>query len=357
MSTAAVSSVSILQELQSFYQTRQTDLKQLGSALKSGDISGAQQAFQALAVLGEGGPFANSEPFGNTNRANAFNAVGEALQAGNLSQAQAAFATLTGSQSSSAVSQTPDAVVNLASTQPSTQATTQDASSIYQQLQAYRQQRKTDVAQLGQDLQAGNLSAAQQDFAALSALGQSGPSKNGQVFQNSTRNQDFQAIGQALQSGDLAGAQSAFANLESTFGKQNQQAQSAISAYNSGVTEIVINFPSTTSTTGTTPPTEPPVTQTSSNSAGANSGAEVVINLGQSSSSASSPTQVEIDLGSNGSGATVSIGAPQAQNTDAKQVTIDLQPQQSYEFVLNFSNSNSASTGQASSGNTLSLSA
>lgn len=116
MSTSAVSSISIFQELQSFYQTRQTDLKQLSSALKSGDLTGAQQAFQALAVLGEGGPFANLEPFGNTNRANAFNAVGEALQAGNLSQAQAAFVTLTARQSSDATLN-PAAFVDLSSIQ------------------------------------------------------------------------------------------------------------------------------------------------------------------------------------------------------------------------------------------------
>jgi hypothetical protein len=82
MSTAAVSSPSIFQELQSFYQNRQADLNQLSSALHSGDLIGAQQAYKSLAVLGEGGPFPNSEPFGRSARAQAFDAVGEALQAG-----------------------------------------------------------------------------------------------------------------------------------------------------------------------------------------------------------------------------------------------------------------------------------
>ena len=376
MSTAAVSSVSIFHELQSFYQTRQADLKQLSSALKSGDLAGAQQAFQALAVLGEGGPFANLEPFGNTNRASAFNAVGEALQAGNLAQAQTAFATLTGSQSPAAV-QTPAAFVDLSTAQHNIEPLTQNPSSIYQQLQAFRQQRKADVAQLGQDLQAGNLTAAQQDFAALTALGQSGPNKNGQAFQNSARNQDFQAIGQALQSGDLAGAQSAFANLESTFGKHNQQTQNAISAYNAGVTEIVINFPPTANTTTSpTPPTEPPVFQASGNNAGADRAPELVINLEGTSSafpsrgtasselvinlgqgnSPSSPEEVQINLGGTGP-ATVAIGAPQGRSGNSEQVTINLQQQQNYELVLNFFSSNSASQSQASSGRALSLSA
>ncbi len=263
MSTAAVSSLSIFQELQSFYQNRQTDLKQLGSALQSGDLAGAQQAYRALAVLGEGGPFANSEPFAKSSRAQAFNALGEALQAGDLARAQASFATLTGNQGDSATSAqagsaaTPAAVVNLTGAQPSKTTATDNASSIYQQLQAFRQQRFADLAQLGQALQTGDLAGAQSAFNALTALGQTGPNQNGQVFSRADREQDFQAIGKALQSDDLAGAQSAFANLSGTFGRQNQQAQTAISAYNSGVTEIIINLIPPPSGTGG-PLTQPP---------------------------------------------------------------------------------------------------
>src|SRR5208282_2947137 len=115
MSTAAVSSLSIFQELQTFQQSRQADLKQLGSALQSGDLAGAQQAYQALAVLGEDGPFANSEPFSKSNSAQAFNALGEAVQAGDLTRAQAAFSALKGDQNKS--QETAATVVNLSSTQ------------------------------------------------------------------------------------------------------------------------------------------------------------------------------------------------------------------------------------------------
>ena len=226
MSTGAVSSLSIFQELQGFYQNRQTDLKQLGSALQSGDLAGAQQAYNTLAALGQSGPFANSEPFSKSNRVQAFNALGEALQAGDLARAQTAFATLTGNESKSATSEQAT-IVSLTGAQSS------NASSIYQQLQAYRQQRLADLAQLGQALQSGDLAGAQSAFNALTALGQTGPNRNGQVFSRADRAQDFQAIGQALQSGDLAGAKSAFANLSGTFGKQSHQAQTAISAYNS----------------------------------------------------------------------------------------------------------------------------
>ena len=231
MSIAAVSSSSIFQELQSFYQNRQTDLKQLGSALQSGDLASAQQAYNTLAVLGEGGPFANSEPFSKSSRVQAFNAIGEALQAGDLARAQASFATLTGNQSNSSTSE-PATIVSLTGAQSSS-AAADNASSIYQQLRAYRQQRLADITQLGQALQSGDLAGAQSAFDALTALGQTGPNKNGQVFSRADRAQDFQAIGQALQSGDLAGAQAAFANLSGTFDKQNHQAQRAISAYNS----------------------------------------------------------------------------------------------------------------------------
>jgi hypothetical protein len=149
---------------------------------------------------------------------------------------------------------------------------TTSGTSIHQQLQAYRQQRAADLAQAGQDLQAGNLTAAQTDINTLIALGQTGPNKNGQTFQRADRAQDFRAIGQALQSGNLADAQSAYASLAGSFGQQNQQAQNAIPAYNSNPAEIVINIgaPSTGTTasapsaipspTSTTPALQPPTT-------------------------------------------------------------------------------------------------
>src|SRR5271166_828973 len=76
--------------------------------------------------------------------------------------------------------------------------------SIYQELQSYFQQRNSEVAQLGQDLTAGNVASAQQDFATLQGLGQGGPFANGDAFApGNPREQDFTAIGQALQSGNL----------------------------------------------------------------------------------------------------------------------------------------------------------
>ncbi len=227
MSTAAVSS-SIYQEIQVFYQNRTSDLQQLGSALKNGDLAGAEQAFNTLAQLGEGGPFSNADPFANSGKAKIFTDLGQALQAGNLTQAQADFVELTSKQSNSggtaSSSSTPSTIVALSTlpqgspTGPPVVEPPASNTSIYQQIVAYGKQRQADIAQLGQDLQAGNASAAEQDVTTLTALGQAGPNANGQIFERSDRAQDFQGIGQSLQAGDLATAQADFANLEATFG-------------------------------------------------------------------------------------------------------------------------------------------
>jgi hypothetical protein len=94
MSTSAISSASLYQEIQQYYQTRQSDLKQLGEALQSGDLAGAKAAFNAIVALGKSGPFAGGNPFKINQREGDFNALGQALQSGNLADAQAAFATL-----------------------------------------------------------------------------------------------------------------------------------------------------------------------------------------------------------------------------------------------------------------------
>ena len=95
MSTAAVSSASLYQELQTFFQQRSSDVQQLGRALQSGDLATAQQEYQALVSLGQSGPFASGDPFKMSRREQAFEALGQALQSGNLAGAQQAFSQLT----------------------------------------------------------------------------------------------------------------------------------------------------------------------------------------------------------------------------------------------------------------------
>jgi len=85
-------------------------------------------------------------------------------------------------------------------------------------LTTYFHQRNDDLRQLGQDLQSGNLSAAQQDFNSIQTLAQNGPLPNGEAFVLSWRQQDFANVGQGLQAGDTAGAKQAFAQLAATFG-------------------------------------------------------------------------------------------------------------------------------------------
>ena len=70
----------------------------------------------------------------------------------------------------------------------------------------YQQVRK-EFSQLGQDLQAGNLTQAQTDFVTLSQ------SMATQLSSNSPIAKVINSLGQALQSGNLSAAQQAFANL------------------------------------------------------------------------------------------------------------------------------------------------
>jgi hypothetical protein len=138
-----------------------------------------------------------------------FQQLGQDLQSGNLTQARQDFTTL--SQNLSGASQTSAA-------QPSTNQTAANPA-----LQAF--------AQLGTDLRAGNLQAAQQDYTTVqqdaqqniqqahghhghhhhhAESSQSSPSASAQ---QSAINTAFGTLGQDLQAGNLSGAQSAFATL------------------------------------------------------------------------------------------------------------------------------------------------
>jgi hypothetical protein len=362
MSTQAISSTSIYQELQGFYQSRQSDVQTLGNALQSGDLTTAQQAYAQLVSLGQSGPFGSSSPFQRSDRAADFQAIGQALSSGDLATAQASFANLQQTFGQSASSGTDRQnlqadTVNLSSSQNAANQisvasgpppATTSSESLYQQLQAYRSERTTDLQQLGQALSSGDAKTAEQDYTNLVQLGQQGPFAGGQTFQRSDRTQDFQAIGQALQSGNLTSAQQAFTQLENTFGTQNSPVQSdpgsskyhvASSGSNgdtgaANISEIVINI-------GASPSSTPQSTN----------GSELVVNL-PSPSSTSSPEEVQINFGgSNGSSnqLTVQVGQAQGQNGSAgEQVTINLaQGNNNENIVLNLFGANSSSQPQA----------
>jgi len=94
MSTAAISASSIYQQTEQYFQTRQSDLQQLAQALGSGDLAGAQTAYDNIVQLGQSGPFASGDPFSRTQREQDFSAIGQALQSGDLAGAQTALNTL-----------------------------------------------------------------------------------------------------------------------------------------------------------------------------------------------------------------------------------------------------------------------
>jgi hypothetical protein len=83
-----------------------------------------------------------------------FKQLGQDLQSGDLTQAQADFATL---------------AKELPRTQPQSQSATGDSTTTSAIAQAFKA--------LGQDVQAGNLSAAQQDFAAIQQDAQQQPAR------------------------------------------------------------------------------------------------------------------------------------------------------------------------------------
>ncbi len=80
------------------------------------------------------------------------------------------------------------------------------------------QQIKTEFQQLGQDLQSGNLTAAQSDFTTLSqnisGATQSTAATANSTTGNNTIAQAFAQLGQDLQSGNLQGAQKDFTTLQ-----------------------------------------------------------------------------------------------------------------------------------------------
>ena len=92
MSTSAVSSASLYQQLHHYFQTRYVDLKQLGQALSNRDLAGAQTAYNNIVALGQN--VVGGNPFKTNQREQDFTQIGQALQSGDLAGAQQAFSAL-----------------------------------------------------------------------------------------------------------------------------------------------------------------------------------------------------------------------------------------------------------------------
>jgi soluble cytochrome b562 len=91
-----------------------------------------------------------------------------------------------------------------------------------QSMQSTMQKFRQEFQQLGQDLQSGNLSAAQADFATLQQLAPQGNSTWSAQNSNPIA-QAFNQLSQDLQSGNLSAAQQDYATIQQDF--QNQAAQ------------------------------------------------------------------------------------------------------------------------------------
>src|SRR5258708_10773075 len=155
--------------------------------------------------------------------------------------------------------------------------------------QRFLHPRRSDLQQLGRELEQGNLAGAQAAYNKIVQLGHNGPKANGDPFLISQREQDFQAIGQALQAGDLAGAQQAFAALRGSAEKQ------ASSGGGPGGT----------------------LAQPASGSAG-NSGPEIILNLSRAAGR-SSPEQITINIPNSAHGGGKNSPHPgQPRSTTAK---------------------------------------
>lgn len=235
------------------------------------------------------------------------------------------------------------------------------SSSIYQELQSYFQQRNSDLQQLGQSLQSGDLAGAQQEFNAIQTLGQSGPFASGDPFKMSQREQAFQAIGQALQSGDLAGAQQAFAQLKSTFAHKHIEPQQPADPQPVEPTlDVIVTLsgasPASTSSTSASsnPASSSSGASDSTDASGATpvsySGAspsEIVLNLG----TVTPGEQITIGMSSNGGGGEqLTIGVA-GQNQSPEQFTLNLGQSSAQQIILNLFNSATSSPAQSSSVN------
>jgi outer membrane protein assembly factor BamD (BamD/ComL family) len=92
-----------------------------------------------------------------------------------------------------------------------------------QTVQNRMQQFGQEFQQLGQDLQSGNLSAAQQDFATLQQLSPQSSSTSSSTQSNNPITQAFNQLSQDLKAGNLSAAQQDYTKIQQDF--QNQGAE------------------------------------------------------------------------------------------------------------------------------------
>ena len=187
------------------FQQVKKDFSALKTSLTSGDLAGAQQAFQTLQTdMQNIGQAQSSQQAGASSPLdNDLNALGAALQNGDTSGAQKAFATLQKDmqqmRQTQGGSQTQKAHGHHHHHHGGSAQNTQNATS----------NPLSDLAALSSALQNGDLQKAQKAFGTL----QQDMGNSSTQTTTATPGTDLTAVGNALQSNDLGGAQNAFATL------------------------------------------------------------------------------------------------------------------------------------------------
>jgi outer membrane protein assembly factor BamD (BamD/ComL family) len=219
MSLAGISAGYSGASTESLFQKIQEEFQQLGKDLQSGNLTAAQADYVTLqedlaerdaasSIQAQAQAQAQTQAQSQTQStdpiAAAFNQLGQDLQSGNLTAAQTDYVTLQQdfSQAAGASSQS--------GTPAPSGTSSQSGNPIAQEFQ-----------QLGKDLQAGNLTAAQADFATLQQ----------DVSQTASSTQSaspiavaFNQLSQDLQSGNLTAAQQDFTTIQQDFQAQAAQA-------------------------------------------------------------------------------------------------------------------------------------
>jgi soluble cytochrome b562 len=176
MSVAGIASTGISQlfNVQRNFQQVQSEFKQLGQDLQAGNLTQAQTDFVTLSQS-----FASAPQTSTSSVSQALNSLGQALQSGNLAAAQQAFANL------------PPNMVGPSAVSHHSHA--HGAFSSGQQNNSFSQA----LSQLGQALQSGNLSAAQQAFSAMQQTWQQFGQNSG-LTSSSTGSTPSQPVGGSL---------------------------------------------------------------------------------------------------------------------------------------------------------------
>jgi len=160
MSVAGIAGTAISQlfNVQRNFQQVQSEFKQLGQDLQAGNLTQAQTDFVTLSQS-----FASALQTSTSSVSQTLNTLGQALQSGNLAAAQQAFANL------------PPNMVGPSAVGHHHHHHAHGASSSGQQSNSLSQA----LSQLGQALQSGSLSAAQQAFSAMQQTWQQFGSNSG----------------------------------------------------------------------------------------------------------------------------------------------------------------------------------